>query len=60
MGRRTAPVPLELVAMSDVAVIQEDRFAITAFPVRRRDTDSFGYVFREPARAVISIVTASR
>ena len=49
-GEGQAPVPLELVAMSDVAVIQEDRFTITAFPVRHRDTDSFGYVFKSLTR----------
>jgi ribonuclease Z len=58
-GEGQAPVPLELVAVSDIAVIQEDRFTITAFPVRHRDTDSFGYVF-ESLTAVISIVTDSR
>jgi ribonuclease Z len=49
-GEGQAPVPLELVAMSDVAVIQEDRFTITAFPVRHHDTDSFGYVFKSLTR----------
>ena len=58
-GEGQAPVPLELVAISDAAVIQEDCFTITAFPVRHRDTDSFGYVFKSLTR-LISIVTASR
>src|ERR1700743_3596491 len=31
-GEGQAPVPLELVAISDAAVIQEDRFTIAAFP----------------------------
>ena len=49
-GEGQAPVPLELVVMSEVAVIQEDRFTITAFPVRHRDTDSFGYIFKSLMR----------
>ena len=36
--------------MSEVAVIQEDRFTITAFPVRHRDTDGFGYIFKSLMR----------
>jgi ribonuclease Z len=49
-GEGQAPVPLELVVMSEVAVIQEGRFTITAFPVRHRDTDSFGYIFKSLMR----------
>jgi ribonuclease Z len=49
-GEGQAPVPLELVAVSNVAAIQEDRFTITAFPVCHRDTDSFGYVFKSLTR----------
>lgn len=49
-GEGRAPLPLELVTISDGAVIQEDGFTITAFPVRHRDTDSLGYAFKSLSR----------
>jgi ribonuclease Z len=49
-GEGRAPLPLELVAMSDISVIQEDGFTITTFPVRHRDTDSLGYAFKGLSR----------
>jgi ribonuclease Z len=49
-GEGRAPLPLELVTVSDGAVIQEDGFTITTFPVRHRDTDSLGYAFKSLSR----------
>jgi ribonuclease Z len=45
-----APLPLEFVTLSDGAVIREDGFTITIFPVRHGDTDSLGYVFASLSR----------
>lgn len=44
------PVPLRLVPVVEGSRIQEDGFTITAFPVRHRDTDSYGYSFLYPPR----------
>ncbi|CAM5777010.1 Ribonuclease Z [Labrys miyagiensis] len=49
-GDGRAPIPLELVPVGDGEVIQEDGFTITCFPVRHRDTDSFGYSFESIGR----------
>ena len=58
-GEGQAPVPLELVVMSEVAVIQEGRFTITAFPVATATRIALAIASRASC-AVISIVTVSR
>jgi ribonuclease Z len=45
-----APIPLEFAPMSDGGVIQEDRFTVTCFRVRHRETDSIRYSFQSLAR----------
>lgn len=49
-GDSQAPIPLELAPVTEGEVLQEDGFTITCFPVRHRDTDSFGYSFQSLAR----------
>jgi ribonuclease Z len=49
-GEKRAPIPLELVPVSNGEVIQEDDFTITCFRVRHRNTDSFGYSFQSHPR----------
>jgi len=49
-GETGAPIPLELVPVMEDQIIDEGDFAITCFPVRHRDTDSFGFSFESPAR----------
>ena len=49
-GETGAPIPLELVPVMEDQIIDEGDFAITCFPVRHRDTDSFGVSFESPAR----------
>jgi ribonuclease Z len=45
-----APIPLELQPVADGQVIEMDGFTITCFPVRHRDTDSFGFSFESTGR----------
>jgi ribonuclease Z len=49
-GDGRAPIPLELVAVTAGHRIDEGDFAIECFPVQHRDTDSFGFAFKAPAR----------
>jgi ribonuclease Z len=49
-GDGRTPIPLELVPVSAAQRIAMDGFAITCFPVRHRDTDSFGFVFETAVR----------
>ncbi|MBV9455894.1 MAG: ribonuclease Z [Bradyrhizobium sp.] len=48
-GDGRAPIPLELVALTR-QVFDAGEFAISCFPVRHRDTDSFGFCFESRAR----------
>ena len=48
-GEGRAPIPLELVALTN-QVFDAGEFAISCFPVRHRDTDSFGFCFESGAR----------
>ena len=49
-GDGRAPIPLALAPVTEGEVLQEDGFTITCFPVRHRDTDSFGYSFQSLSR----------
>ncbi|MGY3611032.1 MULTISPECIES: ribonuclease Z [unclassified Bradyrhizobium] len=49
-GEGRAPIPLQLVPLTAGQVIDAGEFAIDCFPVRHRDTDSFGFSFESPAR----------
>lgn len=49
-GEGKAPIPLELVPLAEGQVIDAAEFAIGCFPVRHRETDSFGFSFEGQAR----------
>ncbi|MDA9412341.1 MULTISPECIES: ribonuclease Z [unclassified Bradyrhizobium] len=49
-GAGRAPIALEFVPLSEGQVINAGDFSIDCFPVRHRDTDSFGFSFQSPAR----------
>jgi ribonuclease Z len=49
-GEGKAPVPLELVPLAEGQVIDAGEFTIGCFPVRHRETDSFGFSFESRAR----------
>jgi ribonuclease Z len=49
-GEQRAPIPLELVPLMTGQVLDAGFFTIDCFPVRHRDTDSFGFSFETPAR----------
>jgi ribonuclease Z len=45
-----APIPLELLPLAEGRVIDAGEFTVDCFPVRHRDTDSFGFCFESQAR----------
>src|SRR5262249_46626804 len=49
-GEGRAPIPLQLVPLTAGQVIDSGEVAIRCFPVRHRDTDSFGFCFESQAR----------
>jgi ribonuclease Z len=49
-GTGRAPIPAEFAPLIEGQVIDAGDFTIDCFPVRHRDTDSFGFSFRSPAR----------
>jgi ribonuclease Z len=49
-GAGRAPIPVEFAALSEGQVIDVGDFTIDCFPVRHRDTDSFGFAFKSSAR----------
>jgi len=49
-GKGRAPIPLELVPLVTGQVLDAGDFSIACFPVRHRQTDSFGFSFESPAR----------
>ncbi|MGX1321991.1 ribonuclease Z [Bradyrhizobium sp. USDA 377] len=49
-GAGRAPIPVEFAALTEGQVIDAGDFTIDCFPVRHRDTNSFGFVFKSPAR----------
>jgi ribonuclease Z len=48
-GEGRAPIPLELVPLTEGQVLDAGEFTI-GFPVRHRDTDSFGFSFQSQVR----------
>jgi len=49
-GAGRAPIPLQLVPLVEGQVLDAGEFTIGCFPVRHRDTDSFGFTFESQAR----------
>ena len=49
-GERRAPITLQLVALTEGQVLDTGEFTIGCFPVRHRDTDSFGLSFESQVR----------
>jgi ribonuclease Z len=49
-GEGRAPVPLQLVPLSEGPVMEADDFTVACFPVRHRDTDSFAFTFEGQSR----------
>jgi ribonuclease Z len=49
-GAGRAPIAIEFAPLSEGHVVDAGDFTIGCFPVRHRDTDSFGFVFQSPAR----------
>jgi ribonuclease Z len=49
-GEGRAPIPLELARLTEGQVLDADDFTIGCFPIRHRDTDSFGFSFESKAR----------
>ena len=49
-GAGRAPIPVQFVPLTEGQVVDAGEFTIDSFPVRHRDTDSFGFVFESPAR----------
>ncbi|WP_027571740.1 ribonuclease Z [Bradyrhizobium sp. WSM1743] len=49
-GAGRAPIAVKFAPLTAGRVIDADEFTIDCFPVRHRDTDSFGFVFQSPAR----------
>ena len=49
-GEGRAPIPLEFVPLTEGPVLDAGDFTIGCFPVRHRETDSFGFSFESPAR----------
>lgn len=49
-GAGRAPIAVEFAALTEGQIIDAGDFTIDCFPVRHRDTDSFGFVFKSPAR----------
>jgi ribonuclease Z len=48
-GEGRSPIALELVPLAQGHVISAGKFTIDCFPVRHRDTDSFGFSFESQA-----------
>jgi ribonuclease Z len=49
-GEGHAPIPIELVPLATGQVLNADDFTIGCFPIRHRDTDSFGFSFESQIR----------
>lgn len=49
-GAGRTPIAVEFAPLAAGQVIDAGEFTIDCFPVRHRDTDSFGFVFQSPAR----------
>ena len=49
-GEGRAPIPLQLVPIAEGRILDAGDFTISCFPVRHRDTDSFGFCFETRVR----------
>jgi ribonuclease Z len=49
-GAGRAPIAVQFATLSEGQIIDAGDFTIACFPVRHRDTDSFGFVFQSPRR----------
>ncbi len=49
-GAGRAPIAVQFAPLAEGQVVDAGEFTIDCFPVRHRDTDSFGFVFQSPAR----------
>lgn len=49
-GEGRTPIAIKFAPVSEGQVVDASDFTIGCFPVRHRDTDSFGFVFQSPAR----------
>jgi ribonuclease Z len=49
-GEGRAPIPPELMPLAEGRVLDAGEFTIECFPVRHRDTDSFGFSFQSSVR----------
>ncbi|WP_342730947.1 ribonuclease Z [Bradyrhizobium sp. B117] len=49
-GAGRAPIPVKFAPLTEGEVLDAGDFTISCFPVRHRDTDSFGFCFQSPAR----------
>ncbi|MBR0695638.1 ribonuclease Z [Bradyrhizobium lablabi] len=49
-GEGRVPISLQLIPLTAGQVMEAGEFAISCFPVRHRDTDSFGFSFESHAR----------
>jgi len=49
-GEGRAPIPLELVSLAAGPLLDAGDFTIGCFPVRHRDTESFGFSFKSQVR----------
>ncbi|TGN90887.1 ribonuclease Z [Bradyrhizobium yuanmingense] len=49
-GAGRAPIAVQFEALTEGRAIDTGEFAVDCFPVRHRDTDSFGFIFQSPAR----------
>jgi ribonuclease Z len=49
-GPGRAPIPVQFAPLSEGRFVDAGDFTIGCFPVRHRDTDSFGFSFQIPAR----------
>ena len=53
-GAGRAPIAVSFAPLSEGQIIDAGDFTIGCFPVRHRDTDSFGFSFQSPARRHLS------
>ncbi len=49
-GAGRVPIPVQFAPLTEGQIIDDGEFTIDCFPVRHRDTDSFGFSFQSPAR----------
>lgn len=49
-GERRTPVPLEMLPLREGRVLDLGGFTVDCFPVRHRDTDSYGFAFESASR----------